>query len=113
MPEPSEATVTGNRKPLGYQQIDNATLQSATSLTLPTIPNGVNGVGLVIVQVEGGQVRWRDDGTAPTSSVGMIIGLATGTAAELAGELDYTGEAKKLQFIDSGGTPILNVSYYE
>ncbi len=113
MAKPSEAVVTGTRRPLGYQQILNAALQSAASLTIPTLPTGTNGVGLVVIQVEGGQVRWRDDGTAPTSSIGMILGSASGSAAELGGELDYTGQVGALQFIDSGGTPILNVSYYE
>ncbi len=113
MSNANEAVVTGNRRPLGYQQILAAPLAAAAvSLTIPTIPNGVNGVGLVVVQVEGGSVRWRDDGTAPTSTVGMLIGSSTGTAGDLAGELDYTGEIAKLQFIKSGGTPILNVSYY-
>jgi hypothetical protein len=73
----SEAVVSGYRRPLGYQQILAATLASAQSLTLPTPPDG-SGVGYVVIQCQGtagtDSVRWRDDGTAPTSTVGMQLG---------------------------------------
>jgi hypothetical protein len=102
----SEGTVSGYRRPLGYQQILAATLASATHLTLPaSIPNGMV-VGYVVIQcdVASAAVRWRDDGTAPTTTVGMI--LSTGQ------ELDYTGDPTMIQFIASTGSPILNVTYY-
>lgn len=99
-----KAVVSGVRRPLGYQQISAATLVAATSLTIPTLPAGVV-VGYTVIQVENGDVRWRDDGTAPTSSVGMTL---------LSGyELDYAGDAAAIQFILIGATsPILNISYY-
>jgi hypothetical protein len=49
-------------------------------------------------------VRWRDDGTAPTSSVGMP--LAAGVT------LQYDGDLSKIQFIESTASAVLNVSYY-
>ena len=100
---PNQATITGIRRPLGYQQL--TLTGSAQHLTLPTMPAGVV-LGYVVIQCEGttAVARWRDDGAAPTSSVGMI--LNTGN------ELDYVGDATALQFITGSGSPILDVSYY-
>lgn len=107
-----DSVITGLRRALGYQQILNATLASATGLVFPTIttPNVPGGSvlkivpGLAIIQCNGGVVRWRDDGTAPTSTVGMSIPDG--------GELDYTGDIASIQFIASSGTPILDVALY-
>lgn len=95
---------TGFRQPLGYQQLTNAALQTAVNLTMPTIPAGMAGPGLVVVQCQSGAVRWRDDNVAPTATVGMTIPLG--------GELDYVGQISALQFISSSGTPICDVSLY-
>jgi hypothetical protein len=114
----NEAVVTGIRRALGYQQISAATLASATFLTMPTVtlPNvpGSSGsggqtvkvpVGLAIIQNNGtGAVRWRDDGTAPTSTIGMVLNAGA--------ELDYTGDIANIQFILAAAAPILDVSLY-
>ena len=102
---PSEGTVSAYRRPMGYQQISAATLVSATKLTVPAAQSGLN-CGYAIIQCEGttASVRWRDDGTAPTSSVGM--NLSTG------GELDYSGDLTQIQFIANAGSPILDISFY-
>lgn len=99
----SEAVVTGYRRPLGYQQILAATLAASTPLTLPTPLAGVIP-GLAIIQVNGANVRWRDDGTAPTATVGMT--LTDGS------ELDYVGDLTMIRFILVSGSPIIDVSYY-
>lgn len=101
---PDQYVNTGTRQPLGYQQLSNAALQSAVKLTSPTLPAGMAGPGFVVIQCQAGVVRWRDDGTAPTASVGMTI--LSG------GELDYAGQISALQFITSSGTPICDVSFY-
>lgn len=99
----SMATVTGYRRPLGYQQIANASLASAIGITLPAAVAGI-GPGYAIIQCQGGAVRWRDDGTDPTTTVGMTIPAN--------GELDYCGELTAIKFIASSGTPILDISIY-
>ncbi len=99
----SMATVTGYRRPLGYQQITNATLQTAVGFVLPKNPAGLIP-GYAVIQCTGGVVRWRDDGTGPTATVGMSIPAN--------GELDYCGDVNAIQFIASSGTPILDVSIY-
>jgi len=58
-----------------------------------------------VIQNNGtGPVRWRDDGTAPTTTVGMV--LPNGS------ELDYFGEMTALLFIAESGAPILDIDYY-
>jgi hypothetical protein len=51
-------------------------------------------------------VAWRDDGTAPTASIGMIIQ----TADPL---FEYYGDLLAIQFIYVVSGAILNVSYYK
>lgn len=85
--------------PLGYQQISAATLASATSLTVPA------GSRVADIQVDTATVRYRDDGTAPTTTVGVQLfnGLAP---------FSYSGDLTKIQFIAVSGAPVLNVTYY-
>jgi len=97
------STVASYRRPLGYQQL--TLTGSAQKLTLPTLTGG-QSVGYVVIQCEGTSAgaRWRDDGTAPSATVGMI--LSTGQ------ELDYSGDPTAIQFIIQTGSPIINISYY-
>jgi hypothetical protein len=83
---------------LGYQQITS--LNASTGLTLPTKGEATYAV----IQAESKAVRWRDDGTAPTASVGMNL-----TAGQ---ELRYDGDLNAIRFIETAASAILNVSYY-
>ena len=89
---------------LGYQQITD--LSSAVGLTVPTLaPDGSNQkptFALIICETQG--VRWRDDGTNPTASVGMP--LAAGVP------LQYDGDLNKIKFIQQTAGAKLNISYY-
>lgn len=89
---------------LGYQQITS--LSSATKLTVPT--KDLNGLAckpsIAVIVCETQAVRWRDDGTAPTASVGMP--LATGVT------LQYDGALSQIQFIEQTASAKLNISYY-
>jgi hypothetical protein len=97
--------ISGSRIPLGYQQILAATLASATNLTLPVAAVAAQ---YALIQVEGtigvDIVRWRDDGVAPTATVGMQLGAMH--------QWEYPGDLEVIQFIVCAGAPILNVSYY-
>lgn len=55
--------------PMGYQQLTIST--TATALTVPT-----NAMAALVV-VRTNSIRWRDDGTAPTDSVGMPYGASS------------------------------------
>lgn len=81
---------------LGYQQITS--LSAATNLTVPA------GATLAVIIPEAQNVRWRDDGTAPTSTVGMPVAVGV--------VLSYDGDLKKIQFIQQASGGILNISYY-
>lgn len=81
---------------LGYQQITN--LLSSVGLTPPT------GATYAVIVAEGQAVRWRDDGVAPTSSVGMPVAVG--------GVLEYDGDFRILRFIQQSASAVLNVSYY-
>lgn len=83
--------------PLGYQQITD--LSAAVGLTVPA------GATFAVIAVEGAAARWRDDGVAPTASVGVPM-------ATTDSPLQYSGTLAALEFIAQTGTPKLNVSYY-
>jgi len=91
--------------PLGYQQF---TVAAATFL--PSIPAGATEA---LVICTGQTVNWRDDGTAPTATVGMP--LAVNTA------FPYTGgpasgsniPLSAIEFIQTTATATCNVSYYK
>lgn len=82
--------------PGGYQQF---TVATATSL--PNIPVGA---AEAFVVCESQTVRWRDDGTSPTASIG--VPLTANTA------FPYTGNLAAIQFIQTTATATCNVSYY-
>lgn len=90
---------------LGYQQITN--LSSAAGLTVPALDpsTGLNCeavFALIVAETQG--VRWRDDGTAPTASVGMPLSPGI--------PLQYDGDLSKIRFIEQAASAKLNVSYY-
>lgn len=81
---------------LGYQQITS--LSAATALTVPS------GAIMAIITCETQAVRWRDDGTNPTATVGMP--LAAG------GYFIYNGALSAIKFIEQTTSAKLNISYY-
>jgi len=82
--------------PKGYQQLTS--LATATVLAVPA------GARFALIQAEDQNVRWRDDGTAPTATVG--VQLAAGA------DLFFTGDLSALRFIEETTSAKLNVSYY-
>lgn len=88
-------------KPQGYAQ---ATV-STTAIALPSIPASCDRV--VIMFEDTGNVRWRDDGTDPTATVGMF--LYAGQTIELAAQKSIT----QFKVIRQGTADVtMNVSYY-
>ena len=83
-------------RPLGYVQLTN----------LATATGGGIGTGRVaLIQTLNQNVRWRDDGTAPTTTVGMRLH---------AGETFlYTGDLRELLLIEEVAGAELNISTYE
>lgn len=81
---------------LGYQQITS--LSAAASLTIPT------GATMALIIPETQAVRWRDDGTNPTASVGMPVAVGE--------SLNYDGDLSRIRFIEQTASAKLNISYY-
>lgn len=92
--------------PVGFTQITGIT--NGAAVGLGTIPRKPAGTGLeancAIIQAEGASIRWRDDGTDPTASVGERL-LADQ-------DFMYTGNMKLFKAIAIGANAILNVSFY-
>ena len=85
--------------PCGYEQVASL----VTAVGLGAIPNSAT---FAVVQVEGADVRWRDDGSAPTASVGMILPGGS--------QWTFSGDLTVVQFINTAaGTAKLNVSFYK
>jgi hypothetical protein len=76
------------------------------ALSVATATNLMPPTGATIAQicVETAPVRYRDDGIAPTVSVG--IPLAAGWCGP------YAGPLSAIQFIAQSGSPTIDVSYY-
>ena len=90
---------------LGYQRISS--LSSATALTVPTVDpvSGLNAKPTIaLITPETQNVRWRDDGTDPTSSVGMPLSAGV--------TLQYDGDLRRIKFIETTAGAVLNISYY-
>jgi hypothetical protein len=84
------------QKPLGFQQL--ASFSTAQTLTVPATAT------MAIISVETNAIRWRDDGTAPTASVGMPVAVGQ--------TFIYSGNLSAITFIPQTGSATMDVSYY-
>jgi hypothetical protein len=93
-------TAREGRKPEGYRQQTISTASAA----LANIPPAAIYADII---VEAQSIRTRDDGIAPTSSVGMLYAAADRIA------LHSRREINQFRAIRSGGTDaVLNISFY-
>lgn len=91
----------------GVYVTSQATTSSGASLTSGGIPPGAT---TAFLQGELADIRWRDDGGAPTTGIGNLVhgGVAnTGVAG-----IVYTGRLSALRFIAASGTPVLDIAFY-
>lgn len=86
-------------KPLGFEQLTG--LSAAKKLA--AVPTGAL-LALIIPTAQA--VRWRDDGTDPTGTIGMPI------ATTIPSPFVYSGDLSKISFIEQAASATLNVSYY-
>ncbi len=91
------ATIQGHLEPAGYEQITS--LNTVKGLT-PT-----DQAKLCLIQPQTKDVMWRDDGTNPSSTVGMFL-AANDT-------LVYTGKFSAIKFIETSASAKINVTYYK
>jgi hypothetical protein len=90
--------IDGFLEPAGYTQDTDMAAASG----LGTVPSGAR---LVLIQAEGDDLRWRDDGTNPTAAVGMV--LAEGQT------LVYNGRFADFKAIQVTAAGVMNVSWYK
>ena len=91
-------TKTGSYFPVAGGQYGLA-VNTATSLTVPP------GATEIEICVETQAIRYRDDGTAPTSSVGIPIPVGTC--------FPYAGNLSAIQFIAQTAGATIDVAYYK
>lgn len=92
---------------LGYFQSAAAGFDAATLLTSITgLTAGITkGAVLLLIVPEAQAVRWRDDGTAPTTAIGQPLAVGA--------ELRYTAHnLANLRFISQSAGALLNVTVY-
>jgi len=95
------AQSAGMLGPCGYQQL--ASLGSATGFTMP-VSGGPDRVLIECDAAAGVSVRWRDDGVAPTATVGME--LTAGSS------ILYEGSLSSIQFIGVSNGAVINAAFY-
>lgn len=88
--------------PAGFQQIAAATLDTGGSLTVPNTAQ--QPPSYVLLSPDTQAVRFRDDGTAPTAAIGIVIAVGT--------IFKYEGDLKAIRFISATAGANLNISYY-
>ena len=98
---------TGTIGGAGTYTISNTNTTSSATVTTGGIPVGLLGqpATMVALQAETASVRYRDDGGAPTASIGSEVIFGQNPFL-------YTGTLSALQFIAASGSPLLNVSFY-
>ena len=102
LPARAQFTVPGQPTvPLGFCQITALTGATSLSACAGGIPAGAT---MAVLQAEIANVRYRDDGTAPTTSIGEI--LISGGAP-----MPYVGRLSSLQFISATGA--IDVLFYK
>ena len=99
---PINTTIVRQVATYSWQLSNPCTAETADDVTAyaPT------AVVMAIIRPTGANVVWRDDGTAPTASVGMLLTTTDSPPFE------YYGDLAAIQFIQAASSAVLNVSYY-
>ena len=86
--------------PVGFEQLTVSL--TGVGLTVPLKANSA------IIQIDNAHIRWRDDGTDPTTSTGMLVYQSNYITIESKARLTA------IKFIRTASTDAkLNISYYE
>jgi hypothetical protein len=116
---PTGVKISGQYQSYGYCQITSL----AAAVALPTALNtaGCNPIPSancssaaqcpVFAEIcnEGTAARYRDDGTAPTASIGMIVPSGTATAPSC---FQYAGPLAALQLISESSGSVIDLTFY-
>jgi hypothetical protein len=92
--------------PQGFEQIAvSSTAIGPTNTKLVSVAGATTEANFALFRVETADVRWRDDGTAPTSSAGTLL-----KAGEI---LEYDGALHRIQFIRVSSDASVSAAYYQ
>ena len=96
----------------GYCQVGASALASAVALTNTTAcATGVpTGSQIAEICVSTNAIRYRDDGTAPTTTVGIPVAPQSATLPTC---FQYSGPLTAIQFIAVSGSPVVDVQFYK
>jgi hypothetical protein len=88
--------------PCGYQQVAAGGADTAIGLTVPTGLYQLPSYCIITPVTQA--IRWRDDGTSPTTTVGMpqVVNVP----------FTYNGNLKAFKMIASTAGAEVNISYY-
>lgn len=93
-----------NATPLGYMQL--TALSSAKTIVSATGGGAIPaGAAYAVIQAEAQSIRYRDDATAPTAAIGMLLAAGQSIAYSVR---DFT----KLQMIQVTAGAIVNILFY-
>lgn len=98
---------TSIRPWVGGIQAISATSSTAVGITISSASAAsatYMGPNLAIFVAETQNIRWRDDGTDPTATVGMPVSAGS--------YFSYDGDLRKIKFIGQAGQAIVNVALY-
>jgi hypothetical protein len=94
--------ISGTTGAAGTYLLSAANTTSSASVTTGGIPPGAT---MAFIQAEVADVRYRDDGAAPTTAIGNLV------VHGIPG-IFYAGTLAQLQFIGASGSPLLDISFY-
>lgn len=95
----SDETTPSGMQCVGFEQITG--LSSVKGFTVATMGQA----DAAVVDCETQSVRWRQDGTNPSATVGMILPVNTDKL--------FVGDLDRVKFIESAASAKLNVTYYK
>jgi hypothetical protein len=90
------------QQPFAFTQMGYQQLVGPAAATFLTVPSG--GAKIIEVCVSTQAIRYRDDGVAPTATIGIPV--SAGTCFQ------YSGPLPLIQFIQQAPTATIDVSYY-
>ena len=102
---PGGCTIAGSLNPMGFEQITVSNVSIGFTSTL-AYPTGGITADMAQITIETNAARYRDDGIAPTATVGFPI--AVGGSYMVCG----LQAIKQARFIRQAADGTLNVSYY-
>ena len=96
--------------PYPYKKLGYCQLSVTTSVLTSTCAGYPADAGYAAICNEGAAARWRDDGTAPTASVGAPLPAGTASAPSC---MSYSGSPGAVAWIAQSGTATLNFTFYK